>query len=252
MGSGTQTFTGVETLNIATGTAAAGTVTLGGAVTMAPTAGGTGSIVVTGGNALTVAGVLTASAINGSAMTAALTVGSATVFSANAINITGGAGNDSLSGSTANDIISGGAGTDTIRGAAGNDILTGGAGVDTFAQTTAVNNGTDSITDFTAGTGGDVINISIAGTGAGQSQLRTGAGNASVGAGASTVVEVSAATTLVAQSVIVLTGTFASAAAVQTAIEAGGTRQLTLANANTAGDDLLIVEDAPTFKRMES
>jgi hypothetical protein len=41
--------------------------------------------------------------------------------------------------------------------------------------------------------------------------------------------------------VIVLTGTFANAAAVQTAIEVGGTRALTLANANTAGDDLLIV-----------
>jgi len=240
-GNAAQTFTGVETLNISTGTAAAGTVTFGGVVTMAPTAGGTGAIVVTGGNALTIAGVLTANSINGSAMTGVLTVGSATVFTGSATSITGGAGNDSLSGSTANDIISGGAGTDAIRGGQGNDILTGGAGVDTFAQTTAVNNGTDSITDFTAGTGGDVINISIAGTGAGQSQLRNGSGNASVAAGASTIVEVSAATTLVAQNVIILTGTFASAAAVQTAIEVGGTRALTLANANTAADDLLIV-----------
>lgn len=238
-GTAEQTFTGVETLNIATGTAAAGTVTFGGAVTFAPTAGGSGTIVVTGGNALTITGVLTASSLNGSAMTAALTTSAA---AANAISLTGGAGADTLNGSTANDIISGGAGIDSIHGRAGNDILTGGAGADVFIQTTGVNNGTDSITDFTAGTGGDAITISIGGTGAGQSQLRSGAGNASVANGATvSIAEVSAATTLVAQNVIVLTGTFANAAAVQTAIEAGGTRALTLANANTAGDDLLIV-----------
>ena len=238
-GNAEQTFTGVETLNIATGTAAAGTVTFGGAVTFAPTAGGSGTIVVTGGNALTITGVLTASSLNGSAMTAALTTSAA---AANAISLTGGAGADTLNGSTANDIISGGAGIDSIHGRAGNDILTGGAGADVFIQTTGVNNGTDSITDFTAGTGGDAITISIGGTGAGQSQLRSGAGNASVANGATvSIAEVSAATTLVAQNVIVLTGTFANAAAVQTAIEAGGTRALTLANANTAGDDLLIV-----------
>jgi len=241
-GTGEQTFTGVETLNIATGTAAAGTVTVGGALTMAPTAGGTGAIVVTGGNALTIGGVLTAASINGSAMTAALTVGSATVFSANAISITGGAGVDSLSGSTGNDIISGGGGIDTIRGAAGNDILTGGAAADVFVQTTGVNNGTDSITDFTAGTGGDAFTISVGGTGAGQSVLRNGAGNATVAnAAVVTIAEVSAATTLVAQNVIVLTGTFANAAAVQTAIEAGGTRALTFANNTAANNDIFIV-----------
>lgn len=238
-GSAEQTFTGVETLNIATGTAAAGTVTFGGAVTFAPTAGGSGAIVVTGGNALTITGVLTANSLNGSAMTAALTTSAA---AANAISLTGGAGADTLNGSTANDIISGGASIDSIFGRAGNDILTGGAGADVFIQTTGVNNGTDTITDFTTGTGGDAITISIGGTGAGQSQLRTGAGNASVANGATvSIAEVSAATTLVAQNVIVLTGTFATAALVQTAIEAGGSRQLTLANANTAGDDLLVV-----------
>ena len=238
-GSAAQTFTGVETLNIATGTAAAGTVTFGGVVTMAPTAGGTGTIVVTGGNALTITGVLTASSLNGSAMTAALTTSAA---AANAINLTGGAGVDTLNGSTANDVISGGAGIDSIHGRAGNDILTGGAGADVFIQTTGVNNGTDSITDFTTGASGDAITISVGGTGAGQSVLRSGAGNASVANGATvSIAEVSAATTLVAQNVIVLTGTFATAALVQTAIEAGGSRQLTLANANTANDDILIV-----------
>lgn len=238
-GTGTQTFTGVETLNIATGTAAAGTVTFGGAVTMAPTAGGSGAIVVTGGNALTITGVLTASSLNGSAMTAVLTTSAA---AAGAINLTGGAGADTLNGSTANDVISGGAGIDSLFGRAGNDILTGGAGADVFIQTTGVNNGTDSITDFTTGASGDAITISVGGTGNGQSVLRTGAGTTTVANGdAASIADVSAATTLTTQNVIVLTGTFATAALVQTAIEAGGSRQLTFANATAANNDILLV-----------
>lgn len=79
--------------------------------------------------------------------------------------LNGGAGNDVLSGGTGNDKISGDAGADTLKGDAGNDrliggagkdILTGGAGADTFVF--AKSAGTDTITDFAAGSSGkDVI-----------------------------------------------------------------------------------------------
>ncbi len=45
-------------------------------------------------------------------------------------NLVGGAGNDSLTGSTDNNIIQGGAGNDTLVGGTGNDTIDGGAGSD--------------------------------------------------------------------------------------------------------------------------
>ncbi|MEM9061105.1 MAG: Hint domain-containing protein [Pseudomonadota bacterium] len=66
-----------------------------------------------------------------------------------AVTIDGGAGNDVVLGSTAADSITGGAGDDLILGGAGNDTLTGGSGNDTFFVQSG--DGTDVITDFTAG-----------------------------------------------------------------------------------------------------
>jgi autotransporter-associated beta strand protein len=72
--------------------------------------------------------------------------------------IKGGDGNDELGGGTGNDDINGGAGNDTLwgedgddtlNGSTGNDILLGMGGNDMFAFTTG--DGTDTITDFTAG-----------------------------------------------------------------------------------------------------
>ena len=74
---------------------------------------------------------------------------------------------DDVSFSTTNagsDTIYGGDGNDLIFGMGGDDILTGGTGSDTFFYTTAMNNGTDVITDFVVGEDkivlGDLINLS--------------------------------------------------------------------------------------------
>jgi len=64
-------------------------------------------------------------------------------------NVVGTAYADQLTGNGANDALVGGA---------GNDVLTGGAGSDSFAYR-ALNEGGDIITDFTAGIGGDKLDI---------------------------------------------------------------------------------------------
>jgi Ca2+-binding RTX toxin-like protein len=67
-----------------------------------------------------------------------------------AMTIDGGAGNDTIIGTDAANLIIGGI---------GNDTLTGGAGTDTF-RFAASSNGADVITDFTVGSGGDVLDLS--------------------------------------------------------------------------------------------
>ena len=67
--------------------------------------------------------------INGSAMTGDLT---AAGLNTTANTITGGSGDDALTGAAGNDVISGGDGDDVITSAAGNDSLVGGAGDDSF------------------------------------------------------------------------------------------------------------------------
>ena len=52
-------------------------------------------------------------------------------------SLTGGSGNDSLTGGTGADTISGGDGVDAILGGTGVDSLTGGAGADTFTMVAA-------------------------------------------------------------------------------------------------------------------
>jgi hypothetical protein len=124
----------------------------------------------------------------------------------NGFNIlNGGAGNDIIIGGTGvdtvvagagNDVISTGAGNDVITGGAGADTMTGGAGADRFVQalgdsvassaqtfvgaviavgdTITFGNGVDVITDFTAGAGGDTVDVDNAGdavTAIGQNQL---------------------------------------------------------------------------------
>jgi len=101
-------------------------------------------------------------------------------------NITGGAGADVLVGGGGKDTISGSAGTDNITGGLAADNLTGGSGADTFVQgasaslaitaegvsvnaaiaagdTFTFGNGVDIVTDFTAGAGGDALNLQTGG-----------------------------------------------------------------------------------------
>ncbi|MBW8832223.1 MAG: type I secretion C-terminal target domain-containing protein, partial [Burkholderiales bacterium] len=66
--------------------------------------------------------------------------------------VLGTAGADALTGTSDNDIIVGGAGSDT---------LTGGAGSDTFMFRSSDAGAVDTITDFNAGAGGDMINIGL-------------------------------------------------------------------------------------------
>ncbi|WCE31245.1 cadherin domain-containing protein [Vibrio sp. SCSIO 43137] len=74
--------------------------------------------------------------------------------------IFGGSGNDTLVGGSGNDGLHGGSGNDTLDGGLGNDILVGGSGADTFVWTkTSVENGTDTITDFSKAEG-DKIDLS--------------------------------------------------------------------------------------------
>ncbi len=75
------------------------------------------------------------------------------------INIGGDTGSD-LTGTDGLDHLIGGAGDDTLLGMEGNDILTGGAGSDIFVFDNAESDAVDTITDFSATAGGDILDIS--------------------------------------------------------------------------------------------
>jgi Ca2+-binding RTX toxin-like protein len=66
-------------------------------------------------------------------------------------NVTGGSGNDTLTGTTAVNVILGGGGNDIIDSGNGADQLTGGAGADQFRRASGAT-GIDRIFDFTSGT----------------------------------------------------------------------------------------------------
>lgn len=83
-------------------------------------------------------------------------------LSGNGINyVVGSDAANVITGGTGVDTISGGAGNDTIRGGGGADKLTGGTGVDTFVFEES-SNGSDTISDFTVGASGDVLNLDAA------------------------------------------------------------------------------------------
>lgn len=75
--------------------------------------------------------------------------------------LNGAGGRDSLIGGSGNDALTGGDGTDTLVGGEGNDTLNGGAASDRFSfSNTAATNGTDTVSDFTVGLGGDKLDFS--------------------------------------------------------------------------------------------
>ena len=79
---------------------------------------------------------------------------------AGADSIDGGAGDDLLSGDAGADILVGGDGEDIIFGGTGSDLMTGGNDSDTFAWRSEDGDGsTDTILDFTLGSGGDVLQL---------------------------------------------------------------------------------------------
>jgi hypothetical protein len=155
IGAGTRTYTGIETVNIAT----SGTSLIDGAHVMTATAA-TEAMNISGTGTLTL-GNVTADAVTSTMTSGALNLGvmqAATAF-------TGGASIDTITGSTAADILIGGAGADFLTNTAtgantevsAGDIMTGGDGFDTFtlvgASASAANySGSSTITDFTVGT----------------------------------------------------------------------------------------------------
>ncbi len=68
-------------------------------------------------------------------------------------SLTGGMGADLLDGGDGADALNGGLGTDTLIGGAGDDVLTGGTEADVFVF--GPGSGSDTITDFAAGSGAD-------------------------------------------------------------------------------------------------
>ncbi|GAA5316259.1 MAG: hypothetical protein AseanaTS_14640 [Candidatus Pelagadaptatus aseana] len=93
--------------------------------------------------------------------------GSSSVVIDDQVIIDGGAGDDTLIGSAANETLIGGEGDDLLIGGAGDDSMSGGTGSDEFLwiredydqalQAASVEQ--DTISDFTLGLGGDVLNI---------------------------------------------------------------------------------------------
>ena len=141
---GTIKAAAVETVNITANDAvAAGSAAVIHTLTLE--AAGATTVTVTGNNGLNLtntgnnvaitnfnaAGVVGNAAAD-TAANLAVTFVSANTTAGATVTITGGAGNDTLTGNAGRDIITGGAGNDTIGGAGGADVLTGGAGHDVF------------------------------------------------------------------------------------------------------------------------
>ena len=102
---------------------------------------------------------------------------------------------------------------DTIKGGGGADNLTAGAGLDKFIfASTAIDNGTDTIAKFVAGTGGDILNFS---------SFLTKTGTSKVAAKLSTAVD---STAWVSGDVLVVQGSgLATATAVANLFDSDGT-----------------------------
>jgi S-layer protein len=128
------TIANVETINITTNATQAvpkavfvPALTIAGATTV-NLSGNVGADLNTGGT-LTVMSTLNASGVTGVGALGAVT---ATAVLVTGVSMTGGAGNDVLTGAAGVDTINGGAGNDTLTGAGGADVLTGGLGSDAF------------------------------------------------------------------------------------------------------------------------
>lgn len=195
--------------------------------------------VVVGGSKNMTIGTWTAT--GGEVLTAANLTGNLTAtIGATGATVQGGSGNDTITGGAAADSVGGAAGNDVLSGGTGaiNDTMTGGLGNDTFIIT---GTGSDTITDFSfSGTNGtDIIGVSV-GT-AGIAALNDG-NSAAVKAGTTAKIKlVTAATTLAAgDNIIAISGTFTSAALMEAAIEATGSRQLTFSTALVANEDIVV------------
>jgi Ca2+-binding RTX toxin-like protein len=148
-------------------------------------------------------------------------------------NLTGGSGNDTLTGDAAANAIDGGNGNDTLIGGAGADALTGGAGTDTASYATAAAGVTANLTTPTGNTGeaaGDTYTTIENLTGSAFNDTLTGTTGANVldgGAGADTLTGGAGADTLIGGAGIDTASYSAATAAVTANLTTG---------AGTAGD----------------
>jgi len=169
---------------------------------------------------------------NFTASFAASTVG----LTVTANTTTGNTGVYDIIGGASDDNITGTKGIDTFTGGGGNDTFTLGTGADTVIITSA---GADTITDFAVGAAGDQIDITVANVG----NVIGGNATTDTTTQAMSVEFVTGAETLAAgDNILVLSGTtFATAALAGAALEAGGSRAITLTAATTANDDILFL-----------
>ncbi|MFN6133674.1 MAG: hypothetical protein ACK46L_12375, partial [Synechococcaceae cyanobacterium] len=118
--------TGLESVTIGTGTAAAANI-LGTTVLNVNAAAAPNALQISGNNGV--------NALTGTAF---------------ADTLSGNDGNDSLNGGSGNDSLNGGSGNDVLNGGSGNDTLIGGVGADTFRFDSSLNAATnvDSIIGF--------------------------------------------------------------------------------------------------------
>jgi hypothetical protein len=180
------------TFSLATGSA----LTLGtgniGAGTSSYTFTGRGGLSSSAGdNTFTLAGTTTSFNVSGLETDTAFNLSAA---SGTKINVTGGAGADTIVGSTGNDTISGGAGVDSITGGVGSDVLTGGTGADIFVYVTDTesNMATGTVTKLT---NVDTVNVANGDTFDFSSATFTDGGNQTVSAAAAAMTTVTIATT---------------------------------------------------------
>lgn len=179
-GSGAITATSIESLTLAGGTSATGTLTLGavaltnGAGTQTVTITNPGNVAFTSADAQA---TITADTVTTTGVVGTLGTSAIPLVLANTagVSFTGGAGNTAVSGSSAADVITTGIGNDTIlglggddrilagdgtnsiNGGTGSDVMTGGSGVDTYIFSATTTNGADTITNFTGAT--DKLNV---------------------------------------------------------------------------------------------
>jgi len=165
---GAATITNIETIRLELDGAAAGeTINSGNGTATAAVISGADTLEVVG--SLADAGNITATAAATNVKTFDFT---GLTASAGTVTITGDGSSETISGATGisnvltgaagSDTMNGGNLSDTLQGDAGNDTLTGNGGVDTFIYTDYAADGVDTITDMTAGAGGDAVSVDIA------------------------------------------------------------------------------------------
>lgn len=134
--------------------------------------GGGGNDTLTGGagtDTLTYAAAGSGITVSLAVATGQVTGGAGTDTVSGFENLTGSAYGDTLTGDGNANVIQGGAGADTISAGGGNDTIYGGDGLDTLygqsgadafiLQATSAFNNVDVVKDFTAGTGGDALDL---------------------------------------------------------------------------------------------